>query len=149
MSNQPISTRPLGDHEKLMREKFYESITAQSELMDKLSGQLLTLELAIPGAYATILKLVSGDKATVQVNAAFYLAFLAWFAALALTLMALTPKKWNVDPTILKQDPQKFSEGLGIEDFFKQAAIYKRRLVIASSVLFFVGIFAATFTMRP
>jgi len=149
MSNQPISTRPLGDHEKTMHEKFYESITAQSELMDKLSGQLLTLELAIPGVYATMLKLVSGRQATVQVNTAFYLAFITWFAALALTLMALTPKKWKVDPTILKQDPQKFSEGLGIEDFFEQAAIYKRRLVIASSVLFFVGIFAATFTMRP
>jgi hypothetical protein len=147
MNNPPIPTHPLDEHEKLMRKKFYESITAQSELMDKLSGQLLTLELAIPGVYATMLKLVSGDKATIQVNAAFYLAFIAWFAALALTLIALTPKKWTVDPSILKQDPQKFSEGLGIEDFFLQSARYKRRLVIGSSVLFFVGVFCAAFTI--
>ncbi len=147
MSEPPISTRPLSDHEKALREKFYASIVAQGELMDKLCGQLLTLELAIPGAYATIMKLVSGDKATVQLNVAFYLAFLAWFAALALTLVALIPKKWNVDPSILKQDPMKFSEGLGIEDFFNQSANYKRRLVIASSVLFFVGIFCAAFTI--
>ena len=147
MNNPPIPTHPLDEHEKLMRKKFYESITAQSELMDKLSGQLLTLELAIPGVYATMLKLVSGDKATIQVNAAFYLAFIAWFAALALTLIALTPKKWTVDPSILKQDPQKFSEGLGIEDFFLQSARYKRRLVICSSVLFFVGVFCAAFTI--
>jgi len=147
MSNPPISTRPLSDHEKTMREKFYGSIVAQSELMDKLSGQLLTLELAIPGIYATMLKLVSGDKATVQLNPAFYLAFLAWFAALALTLIALIPKKWTVDPAILKQDPQKFSEGLGIQDFFEQSANYKRWLVIGSSVLFFAGIFCAAFTI--
>jgi hypothetical protein len=30
MSNPLISTRPLSDHEKVMREKFYESIAAQS-----------------------------------------------------------------------------------------------------------------------
>ena len=147
MSTPPISTRPLSDHEKTMRVKFYENITTQSELMDKLSGQLLTLELAIPGIYATMLKLVSGDKATIQLNNAFYLAFSAWFAALALTLIGLIPRKWKVDPAILKQDPQKFSESLGIEDFFEQSANYKRWLVIGSSVLFFAGIFCAAFTI--
>lgn len=147
MSEQPMATRPLSDHEKMLREKFYASIVAQSDLMDKLNGQLLTLELAIPGAYAAILKLISGDKATVHLNTAFYLAFMAWFAALALTLLALFPKKWTVDPSILKQDPAKFSEGLGIEDFFDRSANYKRRLVITSSVLFFVGIFCAAFTI--
>jgi hypothetical protein len=115
--------------------------------MDKLSGQLLTLELAIPGAYAAILKLVGGTNATLQLNIAFYFAFGAWFAALALTLIALIPKKWTVDPSILKQDPGKFSEGLGIEDFFERSANYKRRLVIASSVLFFIGVFFAGFTI--
>lgn len=147
MNNQPISTRPLNDNEKLLREKFYESIAAQSDLLDKLSERLLTLELAIPGLYATVLKLVSGDKATVAVNPAFYLTFAFWLLALALTLAALTPKKWKVDPSILKQDPKKFSEGLGIEDFFEQSAIYKRRLVIASSVLFFAGIVCAAYTI--
>lgn len=126
MNEQPISTRPVSEHEKAMRQKFYENITAQSDLMDKLSGQLLTLELAIPGIYATMLKLVSGTNATVQLNVAFYFAFAAWFAALVLTLIALIPRKWRVDLSILKQDPQKFSEGLGIEDFFERSASYKR-----------------------
>ncbi len=62
MANKPTSTRPLNDNEKLLREKFHESIVAQSDLMDKLSERLLTLELAIPGLYATALKLISGDK---------------------------------------------------------------------------------------
>jgi len=36
MANKPILTRPLNDNEKMMREKFYENITAQSDLLDKL-----------------------------------------------------------------------------------------------------------------
>jgi hypothetical protein len=147
MSNKPISTRPITDNEKLLREKFHENITAQSELMDKLSERLLTLELAIPGLYATVLKLVAGDKAIVSVNAAFYVTFACWLLALGLTLLALIPRKWVVDPTLLKQDPQKMAEGLGIEDFFEKSAQYKRRLVIASSVLFFAGIVSAAFIM--
>ncbi|OIN92869.1 MAG: hypothetical protein COS37_02955 [Anaerolineae bacterium CG03_land_8_20_14_0_80_58_20] len=147
MSDKPISTRPLSDNEKLMRQKFYESIVAQSDLMDKLSERLLTLELAIPGLYATAVKLISGDKATITVNAAFYITFGCWLLALALTLAALTPKKWRVDPAILKQDPKKMSDALGIEDFFERSANYKRGLVIASSILFFAGIFGAVFTI--
>jgi hypothetical protein len=52
-----------------------------------------------------------------------------------------------VDPSVLKQAPQKFSEGLGIEDFFERSANYKRWLVIASSILFFAGIFFAISTL--
>lgn len=146
MSSKPISTRPLNDNEKLLREKFYESIVAQSDLMDKLSERLLTLELAIPGLYATILKLTRGDEATLTVNTELNFTFACWLLALILTLMALTPRKWVIDPTILKQDPKKFSEALGIEDFFEQSAIYKRRLITASSLIFFAGIVSAVLT---
>lgn len=147
MSKETIPTQPLGDNEKLLRKKFYESITAQSELMDKLCERLLTLELAIPGLYATTLKLVRGDTATVTINIALYATFACWLLALILTLIALTPKDWVVDTGVLKQDPEKFAEGLGIEDFFTQSAVYKRRLVTASSVLFFIGTFTAIFTL--
>lgn len=147
MPNKPISTRPLNENEKLLREKFYESIVAQSDLMDKLSERLLTLELAIPGAYATALKLMYGDKATVTFGTWGYVAFGLWFASLILTLFALTPRKWKVDPSILKQDPQKLNQALGIEDFFEQSAIYKRRLISISSVLFFLGIVGAALTL--
>lgn len=147
MSTKPIATRPLHDNEKLLREKFYESVAAQSDLMDKLSERLLTLELAIPGLYAAALKLVRGDSATVGISGALYVTFGCWLLALLLTLLALTPRKWVVDPTVLQQDPKKFSEGLGIEDFFQRSALYKRRLNIASSVLFFAGIVSAVFTV--
>jgi hypothetical protein len=147
MTNHPLSTRPLSDNEKLLREKFYTSITAQSDLMDKLSERLLTLELAIPGLYATALKLAAGDKATLLLHPPLYFTFACWLAALVLTLIALTPRKWVVDPGILKQDPQKFSEGLGIQDFFAQSALYKRRLVAASSLLLLVGTFSTIFSL--
>ena len=147
MANKPIITRPISDNEKLLREKFYESIAAQSDLMDKVSEKLLTLELGIPGLFATVLKLTRGDKATLVINGALNFTFVCWLLALILTLIAMTPKKWLVDETILKQDPKKFSDGLGIVDFFEQSALYKRRLVIASSILFFIGIFSAVFTL--
>jgi len=148
MPNKPISARPLNENEKLLREKFYESIVVQSDLMDKLSERLLTLELAIPGLYVTALKLMRGDKATVTINAALYVTFAFWLLALIFTLMALTPKRWKVDPFILKQDPEKFGQVLGIEDFFEQSALYKRRLMISSSMFFFMGILSAMFTVR-
>jgi hypothetical protein len=148
MSDKPIPVRPLTDNEKLLREKFYVSITVQSDLMDKLSERLLTLELAIPSLYAAVIKLISGDSATAVLNAAFYITFGCWLLALALTLLALIPKKWKVNPTILRQDPARMAdEGLGMEDFFERSAQYKRKLLIASSVLFFAGIFSAAFTI--
>jgi len=148
MSDKPIPVRPLTDNEKLLREKFYLSITAQSDLMDRLSERLLTLELAIPSLYAAALKLISGDSATATVNLAFYITFGCWLLALALTLTALIPKKWKVNPAVLRQNPAKMAgEGLGIEDFFERTARYKRSLLILSSLLFFAGVFSAFFTI--
>lgn len=138
---------PVSENENLLRQKFYQSIAAQSDLMDKLAERLLTLELGIPGLFATVLKLTRGDDATLPINAALNLAFALWLVALILTLAALTPRKWTVDISILKQDPKKFSDGLGIRDYFEQSARYKRRLLIASSLLFFAGIFSVIFTL--
>jgi len=147
MSKEIISTRPPSPGETLLREKFYESVAAQDDLMSKVAGQLLTLELAIPGIYAAVLKLVRGDAATLPLNLAFYLTFGCWLLALGLTLTGLIPRKWKVDPTILRQDPARYGESLGLEDFFLRTAGYKQKLMIASSVLFFAGIISAAFTI--
>ena len=147
MADKPIPTRPVSENENLLRKKFYESVADQSALMDKMSERLLTLELGIPGLFATVVKLTRGDKATLTINPALNIAFACWLLALIMTLTALTPRKWTVDVTVLKQDPQKLAEGLGIEDFFERSAIYKRRLVVTSSILFFIGIFSAMFTL--
>lgn len=43
MSKTPISTRPADSGETVLRDKFVESIVRQSEQMDKLAPQLITL----------------------------------------------------------------------------------------------------------
>ena len=149
MNESPLPVVPIKEHQNLLRKKFYEHIAAQSEMMDKLGGQLLTLELAIPGLYATTLKLVGGGDATVHTNTAFYVTFGCWFLALALTLISLFPKKWEVDPTILKKDLASNAKVLGIEDFFYRSARYKLRFLVASSALFFAGIICAAYTISP
>jgi len=147
MSEDILPTRQPNPGEILLRNKFYENVAGQDELMSKVTGQLLTLELAIPGIYATILKVTRGEEATVQLTPAFYITYGCWLLALALTLYAMIPRNWKVDPTILRQDPAKYAEGLGLEDFFQQTARFKRRLISASSILFFIGIISAGFTI--
>lgn len=144
MADKLISTRPPSETEKFLKQKFAESIVAQNTLLDELAKQLITLELAIPGAFAAIIKLVSGDKATIPLSSWLSAAFGAWFLALVLTLVAITPRNWKVNPNIMKQDPAADDTGtIGIEDFFHQSATYKRRWLIAAMVLFFAGIIFA------
>jgi hypothetical protein len=144
MTNPPLTTRPPDSYEEKIKEKYAESFANQSDLMDKLAQQLLALELAIPGLYAAVLKLTSGDKATVPVNNMLYVTFGLWVVALALTLMALMPRKWKVNPEIMQRDPKSTTGELGIKDFFAKSARYKRNLLIVATILFFFGIaFAA------
>jgi len=138
-----LSTRPVSSNETVLRDKFAESLVGQSELMDKLGQQLITLELAIPGLYATVLKLTQGENATLALNWWLYSAFGCWFLALLLTLWSLVPQRWQVDPTILKQDPAAQGAPLGLEDFFFKSAQFKRRLLIPAALLFWVGILCA------
>lgn len=140
-----LTTRPLSSSEKLLRDKFYERYVGQNELMDKLAQQLITLELAIPGLYATVLKLLQGETAVLPDGFWLYFTFGCWFLALLLTLFSLIPRTWRVDPTILKGDPAGKGEGgvLGLEAFFYQSARYKRILLIPACLLFWVGIASA------
>lgn len=143
MSNALKKTRPINSSEALLREKFAERFAAQSDKMDKLAQQLITLELAIPGLYATVLKLTAGNKATITLDIYFYAAFGCWFVALTLTLISLVPRNWKVDPTILKPDPAGKGKVLGLEQFFYQSALHKRRLLIPAVLLFWLGILSA------
>ncbi len=147
MTDQPLTTRPPDIYEEKIKEKYAESFANQSDLMDKLAQQLLTLELAIPGLYATVLKLIRGDKATAPVNNMLYVTFALWVVALGLTLMVLMPRRWKVNPEIMLQDPQSTTGELGIKDFFAKSASYKRNLLITATILFFLGIASAALTV--
>ena len=147
MTDHPIPTRPVNEHEKVLRQKFYEAIAAQGEAMDKLAERLLMLELAIPGLYATALRITFGRDAKLAIGPGLYLTCAFWLVALLLTLLAIMPKTYRVDTKLLKQDSAKMTESLGLEDFFTESARYKRRLLIFASVAFFGGTLAAIFTM--
>ncbi len=147
MDEQPISTKPPSVTDRILKEKFAETIAAQSEQMDKLGQQLITLEPAIPGLYATVLKLVNSKPGSSTPLNISYLAFLLWLIALGLTLRSLTPKEWDVDPNIMIQDPLSRSNQIGIEDFFYRTAKYKRCRLIAACLFFFTGIFFAALSL--
>ena len=147
MTNQPLATRPPNTYEVKLKEKYAESFAKQSDLMDKLAQQLLTLELAIPGLYATVLKLVAGDEATVPINKLLYVTFGLWVVALALTLLALMPRAWKVNIEVMQQDPNSTTGELGLKDFFVKSAHYKRNLLVVATFLFFAGIALAALTI--
>ena len=142
-----IQTMPPSEQDNLLRRKFYEDIASQSERVDNLSAHLLSIELAIPGLYAGVLKLISGSEATLGNNATVRYSFLLWGLALAMTLVALTPRKWHVDPSILVQDPSQMDQGMGIEDYFNKSARWKLSWAILSSALFFAGVWVAVYTI--
>ncbi|WP_338845367.1 hypothetical protein V8J88_16775 [Massilia sp. W12] len=145
--NDPIPTRPISEQEKILRQKFYEAIPAQCELMDKLAERLLGLELAIPGLYVTALTLLQGKDPKLVLSLPVYLGAGAWLLALLCTLLALFPRVRKVDTRIFKQDPARLHEGIGIEDFFVLSAHDKRRWLIASCLLFFAGILCALLSL--
>ena len=144
MSQEIRETRPPNEYETLLCKKFYEDIAAQSDRVDALSAHLLTLELAVPGLYATALKLIRGSDATLHNSAAIMWTFVFWALALISTLAALTPKTWKVNSRVFKQEESLMeTEGMGIEDYFSRSAQYKRRLAFLSAIFFFAGIVCA------
>lgn len=125
--------------ESLLREKFYERYADQSRLMDELARQMLTVELAVPGLYASVLALLRGDKATLPAGPWLIVAFGGWALALLLTFLAVFPRNYAVDPNVLEADPAAGGP-LGIMDYFRRPATYKWWLLAAAAAAFWVGI---------
>ena len=132
-----IVTEPLTNIDKKLQEKFTEDIANQSSLLDSLGKQLITLELAIPGGYATALKVIKGSGATFSGDIFLYTTFGLWFLSLILTFFAIFPKKYVVDTDNLNE----------IEEYFIKSAKHKRFYLIISSITFFIGIVLSLFTI--
>lgn len=123
--------------DKKLQEKFAEDIARQSTLMDDISKQLITIELAVPSLYATALKLVSGGDATLRGGAFLWVSFGLWFAALAFAFLAIFPKKYVVDKNSLTQ----------IERFYHSSAKRKGVLLAVSVFCFFAGVATSVCTL--
>jgi len=131
-----------------LRDKFTEDITGQSTRMDDLAHQLIALELAVPGLYATALKLIVGKQGAVAGGIWLFLAFTCWGLALAFALIGLIPRNYPVDRNRLSADEaDKQGPPFSIEGYFRRSALYKRRLMLASCGLFFAGICCAAVTL--
>ena len=123
-------TRPVRHDERLVLERFVDAIVEQSRLMDAVARQLLVVELAVPGLYATMLKLISG-KERLALSLAVHLAFACWLLALVFSLRAMLPRPYH---NVRRDSPSS------IEEFFDRAARYKRRWLLASITTFVTGL---------
>jgi hypothetical protein len=143
MNNKAIHTQPPSEIDEKLIEKFAEDIAGQNKLMDDLAKQLLTIELAIPGLYATALKLVYGSNAKLTNSTPLMITFICWVLALLFTLACLMPRNWKVDVECMRQDKNSQSTVIGIEDYFYKPARYKYWLILFACVMFFIGVCSA------
>ncbi len=100
---------PLGKVDETLLESFAKDVAAQVNRLDDLAKQLITLDIAIPGLYAALLKLASGDKATLDNPLLLLLAFTAWLLALGLSLASLLPQRHEIDQDSLSEIQRYFS----------------------------------------
>lgn len=121
------------------------AMVEQPKLLDELGKQMVTLCLAIPGLFATVLKLTGGDEAVLPVSCLVFWAFGCWLVALLLSLASLVPVTRTVDRQVVRRaQPAAKGQSLSIEEFFTKSAKYKRRLLVAATLFCFAGIaFAA------
>lgn len=137
-TERPIPTLPLSHQDELLRDRLIDDLVAQSTRMDELARQLITVELAVPGLYVTVLRLVAGEKARIVADPGLYVALACWGIALVLALASLLPRSYVVDPSRLFGDDRAVP--LSITGYFDLSACFKRRLLIPSSGLFYAGI---------
>ena len=97
MDDDIVYSAPPSKSDEELEKGFVTAIIDQPKLLDELAKQLVTLGLAIPGLYATVLKFIGGDDAVVKSSWLIIGAFACWFIALALSLFSLRPRKWKVD----------------------------------------------------
>ena len=148
MDDDIVYSAPPSKSDEELEKGFVTAIIDQPKLLDELAKQLVTLNLAIPGLYATVLKLIGGEKAVVNSAIMIGGAFFCWFIALALSLVSLTPRKWKVDRSKLRSNkPAAPGQPLSIEEFFMVTATYKRRLLVAATLFCFTGICLAGLTI--
>lgn len=121
------------------------AVVEQPKLLDELGKQMVTLCLAIPGLFATVLKLTGGDDAVLPANCLVFWAFACWLVALLLSLASLVPVTRTVDRQVPRRaQPAAKGQALSIEEFFMKSAKYKRLILVAAALFCFAGIaFAA------
>lgn len=125
-----VRAAPLSKVDESLLTHFAQDVAQQATRLDDIAKQLITLNLAIPGIYAAILKFISGDKATLTDPTTLYITFGLWLFALGCTLFSLFPKRNEIDPDDLN----------AIYNYFSQSAQRKLTMITLASISSFAGI---------
>lgn len=124
------------------------AVVEQPKLLDELGKQMVMLCLAVPGLFATVLKLTGGDDAVLPADCLVFWAFGCWCVALVLSLASLVPVTRKVDRQVVRRSqPAAKGQALSIEEFFTKSAKHKRRLLIAAALFTFAGIALAAWSV--
>ena len=100
MQQEPIDGKPFSKPgDQVLLGVYYQEPVRQAEHFADLAKELFKLELAIPGVYAAVLRLV--DQQAINWKGVL-IAFLLWATALALTLRAIIPRKYTVLENVIR-----------------------------------------------
>lgn len=132
-----VSVAPVSRYDSVLQERLAQEVSEQSKRLDDLARQLITLNIAVPGLYASLLRYMSGSDATVEDPLLLVFIFFPWLLALGLAFVSLFPLNYRVDP----DSPSD------IEGYFSKTA--KRKLVWLTLAGFFsfVGISFSVFSL--
>ncbi len=128
---------PLSKVDEKLLECFASDVAAQANRMDDLAKQLITLNIAVPGVYAAVLKLLSGGDQAIGNVTSIGVSFVLWLLALGLSLACLLPQKREVDPDDL----------LAIQRYFSDSASAKLKYLVWACISSFFGIVLAVLSI--
>ena len=137
-TNVEAIAEPPSKIDELLLEGFAQDLINQISRLDDLAKQLITLQIAILGLYAIILKLAAGVD-TVAANLLLMgFALAAWTLAQSLCFLSLWPKRREVDPDDLGQVQRYFSDGIRLKIGLLSGACL---FTLVSVVLVMISIF--------
>lgn len=136
-SELEVKVAPVSRYNEVLQERLAQEVSEQSKRLDDLARQLIALNIAVPGLYASLLRYMSGSDATVEDPLLLVFIFLPWLLALGFAFVSLFPLNYQVDP----DSPND------IEGYFSKTA--KRKLVWLAFAGFFsfVGISFSVFSL--
>ena len=143
MQQEPLVGQPLSKPgDQALLDAYYQEPIKQVDRFTDLAKELFKVELAIPGIYAAVLRLVGRDQSAN--HSAVLIAFLFWLFAFLLTLRAIFPRRYEVLENVIRSSRPTLGRGpLSIEEYFQRSTRDKQQLLLGSIFLFCIGIAAA------
>jgi hypothetical protein len=136
MSDEPVlEPQALSKFDEAIIDSFAKDLVGQAMRMDELAKYVITINLAIPGLYAAVLKFNKGGDAVVSDISVLVMTFSAWLLACAFAFLALLPERYA-----LAQDDLS-----SMQAYFTKTAQRKYRLILIASVCSLFGMAFAIF----